>query len=66
VSDHQRGDWCRVWDALFWTFLNEKRSLIGKNPRIRVLYRYLTDRKIEEFRGIREEFMGELMGRQGL
>jgi len=66
MSDHRRGDWCRVWDALFWTFLNEKRSLIGNNPRIRVLYRHLTDRKLEEFRGIREEFMGELMGRQGL
>src|SRR5690606_9652141 len=26
MSNHSRGEWCDVWDALFWTFLSDKRK----------------------------------------
>lgn len=60
MSDHARGDWCRVWDSLFWTFLSDKRTYIAENPRIRLLYRYLTDEKLEDFQRVKRRFLEEL------
>ncbi|MDI9633475.1 MAG: cryptochrome/photolyase family protein [Methanolinea sp.] len=33
MSDFSRGDWCEVWDALFWRFAWVHRDLLSKNPR---------------------------------
>ncbi|MFB2623382.1 cryptochrome/photolyase family protein [Methanothermobacter marburgensis] len=62
MSDHARGDWCRVWDSLFWTFLSDKRNYIGENPRMRLLYRYLTDEKLEDLQTVKKRFLDELRG----
>ncbi|MEJ8542974.1 cryptochrome/photolyase family protein [Methanothermobacter wolfeii] len=60
MSNHSRGEWCDVWDALFWTFLSDKRKLLEANPRIRVLYRHLTDEKLRRFYRVREDFLEDL------
>ena len=33
MSDYKKGDWCEIWDALYWNFINEKRDFFRKNPR---------------------------------
>lgn len=37
MSDFPRGDWCDVWDALYWRFIQKHRDFFAKNPRMRVM-----------------------------
>lgn len=47
MSDYKKGEWCQVWDDLFYRFLAKHRTLIAANPRLKVLLRNL-DRRTEE------------------
>ena len=37
MSDYKKGDWCAIWDALFWNFMDKQRDFFLKNPRMRML-----------------------------
>ena len=37
MSDYPSGDWQKVWDGLFWRFMDKNRSFFSKNPRLRML-----------------------------
>jgi len=37
MSDFPKGDWCAVWDALYWRFIDKHRDLFARNPRMRVM-----------------------------
>ena len=37
MSDYKKGDWCSIWDALFWNFINNHKAFFKKNPRMRML-----------------------------
>ena len=37
MSDYKKGEWCEVWDGLFWNFMNKQRDFFIKNPRMRML-----------------------------
>lgn len=37
VSDFKKGEWQKIWDALFWRFLTVHRDFFGKNPRLKML-----------------------------
>ncbi len=39
MSDHQKGDWCGVWDALFWTFISDHEKFFLSNPRLSMMGR---------------------------
>ena len=41
MSDYKRGEWNRVWDALFWRFMNVHRDFFLSNPRLGMLIRTL-------------------------
>ena len=41
MSDFPRGDWCDVWDGLYWRFVSRHRDMIAANPRMRVMTRQL-------------------------
>ena len=41
MSDYKKGDWCEVWDSLFYTFLEDHQEVIAKNPRLRMLIKNL-------------------------
>ena len=41
MSDFPDGDWCQVWDGLYWRFIHKHRAFIEKNPRMRVMTRQL-------------------------
>ncbi len=34
MSDYPKGDWCEIWDALYWRFVDKHRDLFQKNPRL--------------------------------
>jgi deoxyribodipyrimidine photolyase-related protein len=39
MSDEPAGDWCAVWDGLFWTFIADHREFFLKNPRLAMMAR---------------------------
>ena len=49
MSDYKKGDWSNVWDALYWEFINDKRSFFLRNPRMAMMVR-LYDKKSNEMK----------------
>lgn len=39
MGDYPAGDWCDVWDGLYWRFLERQRDRFAKNPRMAQLLR---------------------------
>lgn len=39
MSDEKKGDWCDIWDALFWSFIADHQDLFMKNPRSAMMAR---------------------------
>lgn len=47
MSDYKKSDWSDIWDGLFWRFLEKHKDLISKNPRMKMLLKYLHKNKTE-------------------
>lgn len=61
MSDFPRGDWCDVWNALFWRFMLKNWSKIGKNPRLALLKRHIKNKdKMNHHIQTSEDFLNEL------
>jgi deoxyribodipyrimidine photolyase-related protein len=39
MSDEPKGEWCSVWDGLFWTFIADHLPFFSKNPRLSMMGR---------------------------
>lgn len=37
MSDYKKGDWCPIWDGLFWRFMHVHRDFFNSNPRLGML-----------------------------
>ena len=37
MSDYKKGDWCGIWDSLYWSFVNGNREFFKKNPRMNMM-----------------------------
>ncbi len=62
MSDYAKGDWCEVWDALYWRFIDREREFFSGNPRMRVMVGQL-DRmgtKLDQHRRVAERFLSQL------
>jgi deoxyribodipyrimidine photolyase-related protein len=62
MSDHAKGDWCEIWDALYWRFIDREREFFSVNPRMRVMVGQL-DRmgaKLEHHRSVANRFLERL------
>lgn len=61
MSNYPRGEWCDIWNALFWNFLDQHRDLVEKNPRLALLKGYLQDEtRMVKHRRRAREFMKNL------
>ena len=47
MSDYKKGNWCNIWDALYWNFINDNRDFFRKNPRTSMMIN-MYDKKSEE------------------
>ncbi|MCE2982295.1 MAG: cryptochrome/photolyase family protein [Parachlamydia sp.] len=45
MSDYPKGEWCEVWDGLFWRFLKKHSDIFSANPRTRLLLGQLEKNK---------------------
>ena len=50
MSDFKHGAWCEVWDALFWTFIDEHRRTFEGNQRVGAMVRHLDRMSREKYR----------------
>lgn len=41
MSDYAKGDWCAIWDGLYWSFIDQHRAFFLKNPRLSMMVRLL-------------------------
>ena len=39
MSDYKKGEWCTIWDGLFWRFMLKQRDFFQSNPRLVMLLR---------------------------
>lgn len=60
MSNFEKGDWCEIWDALYWRFIFKHKKVFEKNPRMSIMVAHLhkIDKyKIEKHLKIAEEFL---------
>ena len=63
MSDYKKGDWSKIWDALFWNFINNHKDFFRKNPRMRMLVSNFEKMDFEKKKSIIEiasNFIGSL------
>lgn len=51
MSNYSKGDWCKVWDGLFWRFIFRQKEAIANNPRMSFMFATLnkmSKEKLEE------------------
>lgn len=41
MSSYKKGDWCPVWDGLFWRFIDKHQEFFSRNPRLSMMARQL-------------------------
>jgi deoxyribodipyrimidine photolyase-related protein len=41
MSDFKKGEWCEVWDSLYWVYLHTHRDFFNTNPRMKIVYNLL-------------------------
>ncbi len=64
MSDYAKGEWCEVWDALYWRFIDRERDFFSANPRMRVMVGQL-DRmgtKLAHHKSVAGRFLEKLHG----
>jgi deoxyribodipyrimidine photolyase-related protein len=62
MSDEKRGDWCPVWDALYWNFVAKHKQVFAANPRMAMMAKMcekLGD-KLTEHQKRAKEFLAKL------
>ena len=41
MSNFEKGNWCEIWDALYWRFIYKHKKLLAKNPRMSIMINQL-------------------------
>jgi deoxyribodipyrimidine photolyase-related protein len=63
MSDYPRGDWQKIWDALFWRFMDVHRDFFLGNPRLGMLIKTFdkkSDESKSEIHSIAQSFLSSL------
>ncbi len=65
MSDYKNGEWCEIWDGLFWSFIGDHTEVFSKNARMsRMTWMYdkMESKKKESHHQRAEEFLKKLDG----
>ncbi|WP_404787599.1 cryptochrome/photolyase family protein [Altericista sp. CCNU0014] len=41
MGNYVKGDWCEVWDGLYWRFIDRKKDMLTRNPRLSMMVKSL-------------------------
>ena len=64
MSDHKKGSWCPIWDALYWRFIDRHADFFAGNPRMAMMVK-IKDKlgsKMTEHHDVAEKFLNRLHG----
>lgn len=64
MSDHKKGSWCPIWDALYWRFIDRHADFFAGNPRMAMMVK-MKDKlgsKMTEHHDVAETFLNRLHG----
>jgi len=59
MSDYQKGNWTKIWDALYWDFIRKERDFFLKNPRMAMMVR-IYDKKSDETKSEYKRLVSQL------
>lgn len=65
MSNFKRGDWCPIWDALYWRFVDKHRDFFASNPRMTIMVaqcKRMGD-KLKQHHQTADNFLRKLHGR---
>ena len=48
MSSYKKGDWCDIWDALYWRFISNHQEQFSKNPRMSMMVVQLNKMDIQK------------------
>ncbi|MEZ6106673.1 MAG: hypothetical protein R3B96_11290 [Pirellulaceae bacterium] len=67
MSDFRKGDWCEIWDALYWSFIDRHRDFFAANHRMSVMTAQLKrmGEKLDHHRGTAERFLIDSVSSMG-
>ena len=54
MSDYKKGDWCDVWDGLFWRFIHKHKAYFQKNPRLNMMVATLDKMEPKRFQELQK------------
>jgi deoxyribodipyrimidine photolyase-related protein len=62
MSNFKKGDWCPIWDALYWNFIDKHRDFFSANPRMSVMVKQCErmGEKLNQHRKVAAEFLEKL------
>ena len=63
MSNYKSGEWCEIWDGLFWRFINKNESFFKKNPRTNMMiinFKKMEKKKKIKHLRIAEDFLSQL------
>jgi deoxyribodipyrimidine photolyase-related protein len=41
MGDYPKGEWCDIWDGLYWRFVDRKKAMLTRNPRLSIMVKTL-------------------------
>ena len=60
MSDYKKGDWCEIWDALYWRFIKKYENFFRSNPRLSLMiniYEKKSDEIKKNYEKISEDYI---------
>ena len=63
MSHYRKGEWCDIWDALYWRWINQHREELAKNPRwamMCAMARKMDPNKMKQHQKLAEEYLQSL------
>lgn len=64
MSDHKKGSWCPIWDALYWRFIDLHADFFASNRRMAMMVKIKEKlgSKMTEHHDVAEKFLNRLHG----
>jgi len=63
MSDYPKGQWCDIWDALFWRFIHKHQETFKTNPRMSLMVNILNKKDKEQLNSLlkkAEDYLNKL------
>lgn len=65
MSNYPKGQWCEVWDALYWLFIIKHKNAFAKNPRMSMMVSLANKQPQEKINGF-EKTVSDWFSKMGI